>query len=145
VPSKTIRPPSWPRTGDAVDDPVGVRHDRPVVLGDDERLPGVDQPVEKTEQLLDVGQMQAGGRLVEDIDGALPGHVGGQLEPLSFPTGERGERLSHAEVAESDLGEPLEDGVRCRGARVACAEEVLRFPSHSSQVVATPAIIARSV
>ena len=54
-----------------VDDPVGVRHDRLVMLDDDDRLAGVDDPVEQTEQLLDIGQVQAGGRLVEDVDAAL--------------------------------------------------------------------------
>ena len=29
-----------------VDDPIGVRHDRLVVLDDDDRLAGVDEPVE---------------------------------------------------------------------------------------------------
>jgi hypothetical protein len=54
-----------------VDDPVGVGHDRLVVLDDDDRLAGVDQPVEQPEQLLDVGEVEAGGRLVEDVDAAL--------------------------------------------------------------------------
>ena len=57
--------------GAEVDDPVGVRHHRLVVLDDDHRLAGVDQPVEQAEQLLDVGEVQAGGRLVEDVDAAL--------------------------------------------------------------------------
>ena len=39
----------------------------------------VDQPVEQAEQVLDVGQVQAGGRLVEDVHVALLGHLGGQL------------------------------------------------------------------
>src|SRR6266545_2468403 len=47
--------------GAQVDDPVGVRHDRLVVLDDDDRLAGVDEPVEQAEQLLDVGEVQAGG------------------------------------------------------------------------------------
>ena len=112
------------------------------------------------------------GRLVEDVDAALLGHLGGQLEPLPLAAGQRRERLAEAEVAEPDVGEPVEDGVRGRRARLAGAEELLglghrhrehladvpaaergtpapsawnRFPSHSSQVVATPAIIARSV
>src|SRR5437763_8342445 len=49
-----------PRTGPKVDDPVGMRHDRLMVLDDDHRLPTVDKPVEQAEQLLDVGKMQAG-------------------------------------------------------------------------------------
>src|SRR5919201_1937750 len=65
-----------------IDDPVGMRHDRLVVLDDDDRLAGIDEPVEQAEQLLDVGEVQAGGRLVEDVDGALLGHVGGELESL---------------------------------------------------------------
>ena len=47
------------RAGAQVDDPVGVRHDRLVVLDDDDRLAGVDEPVEQTEQLLDVREVQA--------------------------------------------------------------------------------------
>ena len=64
--------------GAEVDDPVGVGHDRLVVLDDDDRLAGVDEPVEQAEQLLDVGEVQAGGRLVEDVDVAL-------LRPCGWP------------------------------------------------------------
>ena len=157
--------------GAEVDDPVGVRHDRLVVRDDDDRLAGVDEPVEQAEQLLDVGQVQAGGRLVQDVDLALLGHVDGELESLPFAAGERRERLADAQVAEADVDEPGEDLVRCRRLRLAPAKNASasvtgiastslmsfppnwysrtsawnRFPSHSSQVVATPAIIARSV
>jgi len=48
-----------------------VRHDRLVVLDDDDRLAGVDEPVEQAEQLLDVGEVEAGGRLVEDVEAAF--------------------------------------------------------------------------
>src|SRR5664279_5706050 len=105
--------------GAEVDDPVGVRHDRLVVRDDDDRLAGVDEPVEQAEQLLDVGEVEAGGRLVEDVDAALLGHVGGQLEPLPLAAGQRSERLAEDEVAEPDVGEPVEDGVRGRRARLA--------------------------
>src|SRR5262245_15610204 len=47
-----------------VDDPVGVRHDRLVVLDHYDRLAGVDKPVEQAKQLLHVGEVQAGRRLV---------------------------------------------------------------------------------
>ena len=46
--------------GTEVDDPVGVRHDRLVVHDDDDRLAGVDEPVEQAEQLLDVGEVEGG-------------------------------------------------------------------------------------
>ena len=49
--------------GAEVDDPVGVRHHRLVVLDDDDRLAGLDEPVEQAEQMLDVGQVEAVGRL----------------------------------------------------------------------------------
>src|SRR5665809_165149 len=57
--------------GPQVDDPVGVRHDRLVVRDDDDRLAGVDEPVEQADQLLDVGEVEAGGRLVEDVGACL--------------------------------------------------------------------------
>src|SRR5947209_20628561 len=61
--------------GTEVDDPIGVRHDREVVLDDDDRLAGVHKPIEQAQQLFDIGQVQAGGRLVKDVDAALLGHV----------------------------------------------------------------------
>ena len=95
-----------------VDDPVGMRHDRLVVRDDNDRLAGVDEAIEQAEQLLDVGEMQPGGRLVEDVDAALRGEVGGQLEPLPLAARQRRERLAEDEVAEPDVDEPYEDGVR---------------------------------
>jgi hypothetical protein len=86
--------------GAQVDDPVGVGHHRLVVLDDDHGLAGVDQPVEQGEQLLHVGEVQAGGGLVEHVDTALLAEVGGQLDPLPLTAGQRGERLSELEVAE---------------------------------------------
>src|SRR5712692_7612990 len=150
--------------GAQVDDPVGMRHDRLMVLDDDDRLAGVDEPVEQAEQLLDVGEVQAGGRLVEDVDAALLGHVGGQLEPLPLAAGQRSQRLAEAEVAEPDVGEPVEAGcaagVRASPAPKNSSASVTdiastslmsrpprwysstdasnRFPSHSSPEPATP-------
>ncbi len=46
-------------TGAKVDDPVGVRHDGLVVLDDDDRLAGVDEPVEQAEQVDDVREAEA--------------------------------------------------------------------------------------
>ena len=75
--------------GAEVDDPVGVRHDRLMVLDDDDGLAGVDEPVEQREQVLDVGEVEARGRLVEDVDAALLPQVRGQLEPLPLAAGQR--------------------------------------------------------
>ena len=91
--------------------------------------------------------------------------------PLPLAAGQRGERLADGHVAEPDVGEPVEDLVGGRRARLARAEELLglghrhrehladvaaaevvvqhagwnRFPSHSSQMVVTLAMMPRSV
>src|ERR1700730_18534310 len=62
--------------GAEIDDPVGVRHDRLVVLDDDDRLAGIDEPGEQAEKLLDVGEMEASSRLVEDVGATLLPQVG---------------------------------------------------------------------
>jgi hypothetical protein len=56
--------------------------------------------------------VEAAGRLVEDVDAALLRHAGGQFEPLALATGQRGERLAEAKVAEPDVGEPVGDLAR---------------------------------
>ena len=118
VPSKTIRPPSWPAPG------TRSMISRPramtclVVRDDDDRLAGVDEPVEQTEQLLHVGEVESGGRLVEDVDVALLSHLGGELEALPLAAGQRRERLAE-DVAEPDVGESVEDGVRGQRTRLA--------------------------
>src|SRR5664279_4132850 len=72
--------------GAEVDDPVGVRHDRLVVLDDDDRLAAVHQPVEQGEHVVDVGEVEARGWLVEHVDPALDAHLDRQLEPLPLTT-----------------------------------------------------------
>src|SRR5690606_22719151 len=86
--------------GAEVDDPVGVRHHRLVMFDHDHRGAGDDQPVEQVEWLLHVGEVQAGGGLVEDVDAAGLAHAGRQLEPLPLAPGERGERLAERKIAQ---------------------------------------------
>ena len=93
-PSKTTVPPSWPGAGTDVDDPVGVGHHGLVVLDDDDRLAGVDEAVEQAEEVLHVGEVQAGGGLVEDVDVALLPHLRRELEPLALAAGQGGQRLA---------------------------------------------------
>ena len=54
--------------GAQVDDPVGRLDHVEVVLDDDDRVAQVDQAVEHVEQLADVVEVQAGRRLVEDVE-----------------------------------------------------------------------------
>ena len=98
-------------------------------------LPGVDEPVEPAEHLLNVGEVQAGGRLVEDVDAAFLGQVGG-LKPLPLAAGQRRERL--AEVTEANVGEPVEGGVlRCRRALLGDGENpsAVSFANHTESIL----------
>ena len=122
-----------------VDDPVGVRHDRLMVLDDDDRLAGVDEPVKQPEQLLDVGEVEAGSRFVEDVDTGLLRHLGGQLEPLPFAARQRSERLAETQVTESDVDKPVEYGVAA-GAR---ASPVPKNSSASITDIASTSLMSR--
>jgi hypothetical protein len=124
------------RAGPKVDDPVGVRHDRLVVLDDDDGLARVDEPVEQAEQLLDVGEVQPRRRLVQDVDPALLTHVRRELQPLALAAGQRGERLAEREVAQPHVGQASEDLVGGGRARLARPEELLRLGHRHRQHLA---------
>src|ERR1700681_3680345 len=64
------------------------------------------------QKLLDIGEMQAGRGLVEDIDSALLRHLDRELEPLPLSAGERRQRLAEADIPEADLNHPVQDKVR---------------------------------
>ena len=67
--------------------------------------------MEHLQEQAHVLEVQTGGRLVEDIEGApgvALGQLGGQLDPLGFAAGERRGRLAQMEVAESDIVEQLQ-------------------------------------
>ena len=96
-----------------VDDPVGGLDDVEVVLDDDDRVAAVDEAVEDLEQLLDVGEVQAGGRLVEDVQRPprRPSRqLGRELDPLRLAAGEGRRRLAEVDVAEADVEQGLELG-----------------------------------
>ncbi len=55
--------------------------------------------------------MEAGGRLVEDVEGTSGGslaELGSQLDPLRLSTGEGGRRLSEPDVTQADIEQRLE-------------------------------------
>src|SRR4051794_12204088 len=79
--------------GTEVDDPVGGLHDVEVVLDDNHGVPLVDQLVQHLEQLLGVLEMQARGRLVEDVErlaGRPPRQLLRELHPLRLAARQRG-------------------------------------------------------
>ena len=68
VPATTTCPPAAAGLGAQVDDPVGRLDDVEVVLDDDDRVAQIDQAVQHVEQLADVVEVQAGRRLVEEVE-----------------------------------------------------------------------------
>ena len=71
----------------------------------------VAQAVQHVEQLLDVGKMQAGSWLVEDVKslaGVAFGQFAGQLDPLRLAAGQRRRALSQLDVGEADVDQGLQ-------------------------------------
>ena len=100
------------RLGPQVDHPVGRLDHVEVVLDHHHRVAQVDQPVEHVEQLGQVVEVQAGGRLVEQVErpaGVGPRELGGQLHALRLAAGERRRRLAEREVVEPHVAERLQD------------------------------------
>ena len=56
--------------GAEVEDVVGVADDVEIVLDDDDGVAEIGEPVEDFEQLADVVEVEAGGGLVEQVEGA---------------------------------------------------------------------------
>ena len=67
----STRPPLFAAFGTEIDDPVGDLDHVEVVLDDHQRVAGFEQLAERGEQLGDVVEVQAGGRLVEDVEQPL--------------------------------------------------------------------------
>ena len=68
-------------------------------------LPLLDQLVQHFEQLGDVVEMQAGGRLVENVERAAGGALRqllGELDALRLAAGQRGRLLADMDVVEAD-------------------------------------------
>src|SRR5437763_6818547 len=76
------------------------------MLDHDHGVAGVDQAVEDFEQFADILEVEAGGRLVEDVEGLAGGPAGellGEFDALRLAAGERRRRLADLDVAEADL------------------------------------------
>ena len=91
--------------GPEVDDVVGRLDDVEVVLDDDDRVALVDELLQHVEQLARVLEVQAGRRLVEDVEraaGAALRQLLRQLDALRLAAGQRRRRLAERDVAEAD-------------------------------------------
>ena len=78
-----------------------ARDDVEVVLDHDQRVAGGDQPAQRRDELRDVGEVQAGGRLVEQEQRAAlracraahRASCAGELQALRLAAGQRRHRL----------------------------------------------------
>src|SRR5690348_48810 len=77
-------PAVWAAARSHVDEVVGGGEQVEVVVDDDDRGPGVQQPVEHAGQGGHVERVQAGGRLVEDVERSAlaAAQAGGDPQPL---------------------------------------------------------------
>src|SRR5262245_50108050 len=92
--------------GAEVDHVVGGLDDVEMMLDHEHAGPAVHESVEDAEQPLHVVQMQARGRLVEDVEHVAAGsggQLGGDLQALRLPSRQGGGRLAQAEIAETDV------------------------------------------
>ena len=95
-----------------VDHPVSGLDHFEVVLHHEHRVAGVHQSLDHVQQLLDVGKMQAGGRLVEDVERASRAGLGQfprELHPLGLAARELRGRLAECYVTEPHVDERAED------------------------------------
>lgn len=92
--------------GAEVEDPVGGFDDVEVVFDYDEGISGVAEAAEDAEEAVDVGEMEACGGLIEEVDGTagiLTGEFGAEFHSLGLAAGEGCGGLSEAEVPEADF------------------------------------------
>src|SRR5579885_2919858 len=87
-----------------IDDPIRSLDDVKIVLDDDDGVAVVAQPVQHAEQLLDVVEVQAGGRLIENVErvaGVALGELPRELHALRLAAGERGGVLAELDVGQA--------------------------------------------
>ena len=80
------------------------------MLDDDDGVARVDQLLQHLDQTVHVGDVQAGGRLVEDIYRAARGalaELGAKLDALCLAAAERGGGLTDLDIAQAYVIERL--------------------------------------
>src|SRR5947207_3353579 len=115
------------------DHPVGPLDDVEMVLDHEHRVAGVDEAVEHTAQRPDVVEVQAGRRLVEDVElapraGFPPRErqLAGDLQALRLAARERGRRLAEPQVTEPDLLQ-VPQGARSEDTRLNSSHTVISY------------------
>ena len=97
-----------------VEDPVCAFQDVEVVLDDHDRVPLLEQRVERLEELGDVVHVQPGCGLVKYKEGVAlpvpPSEEGGEFDALRFAAAERIGALAEGDVSQADILEGLEFG-----------------------------------
>ena len=103
--------------GAEVDDPISGLDDVEIVFDDQHRVAGIAEFVEHLQQFGNVSKMQAGGRLIQNVQrpprGAL-GQFGGKLHALGFTAAERRGLLADLEIPQSNFLQSLEDVANLR-------------------------------
>ena len=97
--------------GAHIDDIVRRLDHIEIVLDDDDRVPAFGQPAKDLGQLMDICKVQAGSRLIQDIDGlsrAVTAQLGRQLDALRFAAREGRGWLAQFDVGQSHIIEGLE-------------------------------------
>ena len=93
--------------GAQVDDVVGGFDDVEVVFDYDGGVAGVYQAVEAVQQAGDIGQVQAGGGFVEDVEGVTAAlqfaQFAGQFDALGLAARKRGGGLAQGEITQAEL------------------------------------------
>jgi hypothetical protein len=97
--------------GAQVDHVIGRLHHFHVVFDDEQRVAALHESLQRIEQLLDVGEVQADGGFVEQEQGVclcLASHGRRQLQALRLPSGKRVQRLAEAQIVETNVDEDLQ-------------------------------------
>ena len=82
------------------------------MLDDEYGVPLLHESIEDIEELLYIGEVETGCRLIEDIEGLSCrslGEVECELDTLRLSARERGCRLSECDIAETDIDEDIEN------------------------------------
>src|SRR5262245_55687851 len=76
------------------------------MLDDDGRIAAINETLQDGEKLANVVEMQAGRRLVQQVERAAgfgASEFGGKLDPLRFAAAERRRGLAKRQIAETDV------------------------------------------